>query len=78
MKDSAFELVTMKDSAFEQYKIIEHMEENIFDMGCHMSMLTEELEELEKEIAKVNKELREAEIELIYYLKTQVDGAVMA
>ena len=71
-------MVTMKDSKFDQYKIIESIEENIFDMGCHQTRLEEELEELEKKIAKVSKELRQAEIELIYYLKTQVDGAVMA
>jgi predicted nuclease with TOPRIM domain len=68
----------MKDSKFKQYKIIENLQENIFDLGCHKSMLEEELEKLEKEIAKVSKKLREAEIELIYYLKTQVDAAVMA
>jgi len=71
-------MVTMKDSKFEQYKKIESIEENIFVMGCYKKRLEKELEELEKKIAEVSKDLKQAKLELIYYLKTQVDGAVMA
>ena len=71
-------MVTMKDSKFEQYKKIESIEENISAMGFHKKRLEKELEELEKKIAKVSEELRQAKLELIYYLKTQVEGAMIA